>query len=152
MTRPATTPIELASGHLRLLLEVADGRVGFVTEIDDDGRRMPAASVPNVLLGGLGLRAATVAVEGDGLRMAGGGAGPGSDVAEPDRPWTATITPCTEDGFTFEVTVDLTVPTAEPPAIELWLGPLSTIADRQSLTWRRSFVGGPVRNTQGLPG
>ena len=41
---------------------------------------------------------------------------------------------------------------AEAPAIELWLGPLSTVADRQTHTWRRTFSGGPVRNTQGLAG
>ncbi len=66
-------------------------------------------------------------------------------------PWRGRVTPLPNDGLQFEVTVcsDRPLP---PPAICLWLGPIEIVNDRQYLTWRRAFIAGPTKNTQGLPG
>jgi hypothetical protein len=139
-----TDAIELASDELRVrFLRDPDGRHRFVTEVDDGGRRWPAASLPNVPVGGgLDLAAEAVELVDSGLRLSGA-----RDVA-----WSGTVRPCEGGGLAFEATIDLAASLAEPPAIVIWLGPLATMTDRQNLTWRRSFVAGPVRNTQGLAG
>jgi hypothetical protein len=130
-----------------------DGRHRFVTEIDEAGKRWPGASIPNVPVGGgLDLAAERVEEAADGLRLSGAGQGRDPEGAPVDYTWTATVLPCAGGGLGFEAAVDLAGSLAEPPAIVVWLGPLATMADRQHLTWRRSFVAGPVRNTQGLAG
>lgn len=138
---PATAAVELASDRLRVqFVPNPDGRYRFVTEIVEDGAPWPAAALPNVVVsGGLDLAAETVAEVEGVLRLAGTG-------------WSGTVRPCPGGGLAFEATVDLASALTDPPAIEVWLGPLATMADRQSLTWRRSSVAGPVRNTQGLAG
>jgi len=130
-----------------------DGLHRFVTEIVEAGKRWPGASLPNVpASGSLDLAAETIDELAEGLRLSGRGQGRNPDGATVDYSWAATVRACAGGGLAFEATVDLAGALAEPPAIEIWLGPLATMASRQSLTWRRSFVAGPVRNTQGLAG
>jgi len=142
------------SDHLRLRLHrSSDRRYRFTTEIVEAGQSRPGASTANVPVGGgLDLAADHVEEDGDGLKLSGRGRGRDPDGQLVDYDWFATVRPCAGGGIAFEAVVDLAGCLADPPAIELWLGPLSTTADRQTQTWRRSFVGGPVRNTQGLPG
>lgn len=142
------------SDHLRLRLQRSpDGRHRFTTEVVEAGRNRPGASSANVPVGGgLDLAADRVEEDGDGLNLSGRGRGRDPDGQFVDYDWVATVRPCAGGGVAFEAEVDVAGPLAEPPAIEIWLGPLSTMADRQTLTWRRSFVAGPVRSTQGLPG
>ncbi|MDQ2966118.1 MAG: hypothetical protein M3R57_09755, partial [Chloroflexota bacterium] len=130
-----------------------DGSHRFVTDIADAGKLWPAAAVPNVpVSGGLDLAPETVDAVDGGLLLSGRGQGRDPGGASVEYAWTGTVRPCAGGGVTFEASIDLAGSLAEPPAIEVWLGPLATMADRQSLTWRRSFVAGPVRNTQGLSG
>lgn len=61
----------LASGSLRLRVEAIDGRAGFITHVADGERHWPAASVPNLPIGGgIDIMAETVAADGDRLRLA----------------------------------------------------------------------------------
>lgn len=138
---PGAEVAELASDGLRLRFQRdSEGRFRFVTEIDEAGKRWPAASLPNAAVaGGVDLAAEDLLESDSGIRLSGAG-------------WRGNVQPCAGGGVAFEATVDLAGPLAEPPAIVIWLGPLATMADRQKLTWRRSFVAGPVRNTQGLAG
>ena len=144
---PSSDPaaIELASDGFRVqFFRTGDGRYRFMTD---------GASLPNVLVGGgLDLAADTVGADADGLKLTGRGQGKDPAGAPVDYTWSGTVQPCAGSGLAFEATVDLAGLLADPPAIELWLGPLSTMADRQALTWRRTFAAGPVRNTQGLAG
>lgn len=153
MTPPTAPVAELVSGPLRFRLQETGGRHRFVTDIVDEGRRWPAASIPNAVAGGgLDLAADSVELDGAGFRLSGRGLARGPDGEAAPYDWSAAVAPCPGGGVSFEAVVDLAAPLADPPAIELWLGPLSTVADRQTLTWRRTFVGGPVANTQGLAG
>lgn len=152
--RPGADAVELASDGLVLrFLRGSDGRHRFVTGIDEAGKSWPGASMPNVPVGGgLDLAAETVEEDGGGLRLSGAGQGRDPEGATVEYTWSGTVQPCAGGGLAFEATVDLAGSLAEPPAIVIWLGPLATMADRQNLTWRRSFVAGPIRNTQGLAG
>jgi len=152
--RPGTDAVELASDGLRVrFLRDPDGRRRFVTEIDEAGKRWPGVSLPSVAVGGgLDLAAETVEEVAGGLRLSGAGQGRDPEGAPVDYAWSGAVQSCAGGGLVFEATVDLAGSLAEPPAIVIWLGPLATMADRQNLTWRRSFVAGPVRNTQGLAG
>jgi hypothetical protein len=135
----------LASGGLQLeFIRTADDRYRFVTE---------GGTVLNVPVGGgLDLAADTVDADAEDLKLTGRGQATDPAGAPVDYTWAGAVRPCAGGGLAFEATVDLAGPLGDPPAIEIWLGPLGTMADRQALTWRRSFVGGPVRNTQGLAG
>lgn len=146
--------VDLASGSLRLRFDPdSEGRYRFVTEIVDGGHVLEAASVPNVpVAGGLDLAADAVIRDGDGLRLSGVGYRRDPDGGRVGFAWNGSVRPCPGDGFAFAVSVELEGSLADPPAIELWLGPLSTIAHRQTYSFRRTFVSGPVRNTLGLPG
>lgn len=153
MTQPTEPVVDLESWPLRLRLLHTDGRYRFITDVADGGLRLPAACLPNVVVGGgLDLAADRVEVESAGLRLSGRGRARGPDCEAAHYDWSSLVVPCPGGGLSFEATVDLAAPLSEPPAIELWLGPMSTLTDRQSLTWRRTFVGGPIANTQGLAG
>ena len=148
------SPLELVSGGLRLRLALGpDGRRRFLTEVLDLEGVPVAGSLPNVPVGGgLDLAAERVVVDGDGLRLSGGGRGRGPDGEPVIYAWSGTVRSCAGGGFEFEAAIDLAGPLDEPPAIELWLGAVSTMAHRQTFSFRRTFVAGPVRSTQGLPG
>ncbi len=146
--------IELVSGSLRLRLALgSDGRQRFLTEVlDHEGVPIPA-SLPNVPVGGgLDLAIERVIVDGDGLRLSGGGHARGPDREPSNYVWSGSVRPCAAGGFEFESAIDLAGTLDEPLAIELWLGAVSTMAHRQTFSFRRTFVAGPVRSTQGLPG
>lgn len=152
--QPATaaSPV-VVSGDLRVRFEPgADGRHRFRTEVIDGSGLPRRGSLPNDILGdGLDLAADRVLVEGTGVRLSGAGHGRGPDGAPIAFGWSGSIRPYW-DGLEFEATIDLAGPLTEPPAIELWLGSVSTMAHRQTHSFRRMFVAGPVRSTQGLAG
>lgn len=157
---PANSPesfdprLELVSDGLRLRFELdPDGRRRFLTEVVDPESAPVTASLPNVpVAGGLDLAAERVVAEGDGLRLTGGGRGRAPDGEPSIYAWSGSVRPCAGSGFEFEAAIELASPLDEPPAIELWLGAVSTMAHRQAFSFRRTFVAGPVRSTQGLAG
>jgi len=140
----------LVSGGLALrFVRDAGGQIGFVT----DCAGSPAASVPNLLVaGGLALAPERVTPDGDGLAVSGHGEARGANGAAVGYHWSGHIRPCAGDGLAFDVSAEVTATLGDAPAIEVWLGPLSTMAERQRLTWRRSWVAGPVASTQGIRG
>lgn len=118
-----------------------------------DGEGLPRrASLPSLLASrGFDLAADQVVVDDAGVRLSGAGHGRGPDGAPVAYSWSGRVRPYA-DGLEFEAWIDLTSGLAEPPAIELWLGSVSTMAHRQTHSFRRTFVAGPVRSTQGLAG
>jgi hypothetical protein len=146
--------LELISGGLRLRFALGpDGRQRFLIEVLDLDGAPVAGSLPNVPVGGgLDLAAERVIADAGGLRPSGSGRGRGPDGEPSSYAWSASVRSCAGGGFEFEATIDLADPLDEPPAIELWLGAVSTMAHRQTFSFRRTFVAGPVRSTQGLAG
>jgi hypothetical protein len=129
-----------------------DGRHHFETEVLDRDGVPRRASLPNTIAGGgLDLAADGVDTEGDGLRLSGAGNGRGPDGMPVSYRWSGRISPFA-NGLEFEAIIDLAGPLAEPPSIELWLGSVPIMAHRQTHSFRRTFVAGPVRSTQGLAG
>jgi hypothetical protein len=84
--------------------------------------------------------------------MSGSGFGTGLKHNPARYEWNGEIHPISDNGLTFDIHLSLAESLTEAPNLVLWLGPLSTMSDRQALTWRRTFLGGPTRNVQGLAG
>jgi hypothetical protein len=143
----------IVSGDLQLrVVPDPDGRMRFETEVLDGAGVPHAASISNVVVaGGLELAADRVVPDGDGLRLTGAGHGRGPDGQPSAHAWAGAIRPYS-GGFEFEASIDLAGPLADPPAIELWLGSASLMAHRQTHSFRRTFLAGPVRSTGGLAG
>jgi hypothetical protein len=150
-----TTRASLAvgGGSVRLRFEPgSDGRHRFETEVIDAEGLPRRASLLNVLATrGLDLAADEVSVDDGSIRLSGSGHGRGPDGASVAYSWVGAVRPYA-DGLEFEASIDLAGSLAEPPAIELWLGSVATMAHRQTHSFRRTFVAGPIRSTQGLAG
>lgn len=146
--------IDLTHEDLRLSFQRPDRSGYYFTSWVRLGQRwIPAANWPNTLVSGsLALAPKEIVRDAVGWRLQGTGHGMGVDGAMVGYEWEGTIIPAPAGGMTVEAQVSLPAPLSGPPALILWLGPLSTIKDRQALTWRRTFLGGPTRNSQGLPG
>ncbi|MCZ7573446.1 MAG: hypothetical protein M5U01_33265 [Ardenticatenaceae bacterium] len=146
--------IDLIHESLRVRFEPdPGGGYHFTTAVLVDGAWRPAAAWPNtVVAGGLALAPDSIEPGEAGWRLRGIAHGAGVDPTTVSFAWEGTIARAPRGGMTFEARMTLPAPLAEPPALVLWLGPLSTMTDRQALTWRRTLLAGPTRNAQGLPG
>jgi hypothetical protein len=134
----------ITHGDFRLCLFAEDaGHSAFTAQVRH-GDRWLDSSAPSPLISGLDLAVESCVMEGKSLIVSGAGSGV--------QTWQGRLTLTASGWLRIVVDVALVEPLAAAPELVLWLGPLSVMDERQSLTWRQTLLAGPTVNGQRLHG